>query len=530
MSYLVVGSIFSVGTSVLWCLWSRFERTLQSCIFQIVASRFDLSYHHLRNVTNIVTITRILERLQLRTHTYLWQHEVNVDSDDSIMTGYIRLPVHAWFLWVLSLLGISHYIWISDRANEIIAVGQTEFLHALFRVSNMCANCAVPEEELEALRVLLRPSSPRTGAENRCVQCERFVSLVLQFVLLFIIALASQQFFILAFWPVSVFVSAHWWWRGTLRHQRSKLTSVVAKFYCFMSMILQLIFFIFVALASQQNFVLVLFPVCALWFAYLWYQEAFGRCSSHVTPCVSTLWCKLHGGMQHVWRREIEQNTVEEELLLETFLPDSAKESETLADVPTPEQESAAIADMDVDLSHYCLVVVRGNWFDGSFRRKRPALAEQGSTDSRHRLAGCRAFAMPLCQDMPHHVAATLQTDCVLYVCIHNPMIECPMIEMQELIKKASRTVALAVILPPIEELDAALSAGALSRIRGNNETKYVATYCDWSSWLMTMTSGIFQDIALVIPYTSSACLSHSQAWKCVHRITDHVTIADVEL
>ena len=98
MHYLVVGSIFSVGTSVLWCLWSRFERTLQSCIFQIVAIRFDLSYHHLRDVTNIATITRILEQLQLRTHTYLWQHEVNVDSDDSIMTGYIRLPVHAWFL------------------------------------------------------------------------------------------------------------------------------------------------------------------------------------------------------------------------------------------------------------------------------------------------------------------------------------------------------------------------------------------------------------------------------------------------
>ena len=209
MHYLVVGSIFSVGTSVLWCLWSRFERSLQSCIFQIVAIRFDLSYHHLRDVTNIATITRILEQLQLRTHTYLWQHEVNVDSNDSIMTGYIRLPVHAWFLWVLSLLGISHYIWISDRAHEISAVGPTEFLYELFRVSNMCANCAVPEEELEALGVLLRPSSPRTGAENRCVQCERFVSLVLQFVLLYIIALASQQFSILAFWPVSVFASAH---------------------------------------------------------------------------------------------------------------------------------------------------------------------------------------------------------------------------------------------------------------------------------------------------------------------------------
>ena len=103
VKYLVAGSVFSVVTLALWRLWGRFERSLQSFIFQIVATRFNLSYHNLQGVSNIVTITRILDQLQLKTHTYLWQHEVNVDSDDSIMTGYVRLPAQTRFLRVLSL-------------------------------------------------------------------------------------------------------------------------------------------------------------------------------------------------------------------------------------------------------------------------------------------------------------------------------------------------------------------------------------------------------------------------------------------
>ena len=73
VKYLVAGSVFSVVTSVLWCLWARFERSLQSFIFQCVASRFKLSFHNLQGACNIVTITRILDQLQLKTHTYLWQ-------------------------------------------------------------------------------------------------------------------------------------------------------------------------------------------------------------------------------------------------------------------------------------------------------------------------------------------------------------------------------------------------------------------------------------------------------------------------
>ena len=112
LKFLVVGSVFSVATSVLWFLWGRFERSLRSCVLQRVATVFEVSHHNLQSVSNIVTITRILHRLHLHTHTYLWQHDANVNGDDRIMTGYVRLPTRTWFLWILSLLGIDRKDWV----------------------------------------------------------------------------------------------------------------------------------------------------------------------------------------------------------------------------------------------------------------------------------------------------------------------------------------------------------------------------------------------------------------------------------
>ena len=123
--YLLIGGAFSAGTSVLWFLWNRFSRSLHSHVFQHAAAVFALSSHSLQQVNNIVTIARILDQLGLRTHTYLWHHDANIDGDDSIMTGYVRLPSKTWLLWWLSVLGISHYIWISHDAGQMVAVGPT---------------------------------------------------------------------------------------------------------------------------------------------------------------------------------------------------------------------------------------------------------------------------------------------------------------------------------------------------------------------------------------------------------------------
>ena len=467
VKYLVAGSVFSVVTSVLWCLWARFERSLQSFIFQCVATRFNLSYHNLQGVSNIVTITRILDQLQLKTHTYLWQHEVNVDSDDSIMTGYVRLPAQTWFLWGLSLLGISHYVWVKHDAREIVAVGPTDFIHALFRVSTDCANCEVPGKEMESLGSLLRARTPRTVAEGRCVWCERWIIISLQSVLLVLNAVKFHRWFLVTVLAVSI-----------------------------------------------------------LCFVYCWCQAAFRRCGAELTSALAMFWRKRSG----FWRlrRSDANDTFAEgaEALLSIGQPslELTETAELESGAATPTEEPPASGELDMDVPHYSVVIARGNWYEVSFRRRLPTSIGQSAVE-RQDMQGCCVYAMPLRVEMPDYLAARVQTDCVLYVCIHNPMTETPIIEMLELMKKATRTVALIVILPPIETLDNALSSASSLRLHGNKETKFVATYCDWASWLTLLTSGVFAQMWLVMPYCSSTCLAESQAWYYAQRIARSETL-----
>ena len=172
LSWLVIGSLFSVGTSAVWFLWSRVSRSLHSCIFQFVSRIFALSRHRFKDVSNIVAVTRILGQLGLNTNCYLWQHDANVEAGDKIMVGFIRLPTRTWFLWLMAVMGISHYIWIDDDAREIHITGPTEFVLVLLRLSNVSANRTTSVEEVESLRLTLRLSSTSNSGERTCLFLE----------------------------------------------------------------------------------------------------------------------------------------------------------------------------------------------------------------------------------------------------------------------------------------------------------------------------------------------------------------------
>ena len=442
VKYLVAGSVFSLATSALWCLWVRFERSIHSCIFVLVARRFSLSYHRLHNASIIVTVSRILDQLDLKTNTYLWQHEVNIDSDDSIMTGYIRLPASTWFMWLLALLGISHYIYISDDANEMVIAGPTDFVFALLRLSSTCSNCAVSADELNSLSALLCVRSCRNSAEWKCRLCERCILLMLQCSALVLTGLTFKSGYVLAFLGMSI-----------------------------------------------------------LWFAYTW-------CRDWISESVVMV-----ASGESVFSESGSESELNESLF------ESVQPAEHVVLVTKAPDVQWSGPDADVDFTHYSVLVSRLTWFEVSFRRPLAITTEQFSLVLRSGSPVSNVYAIPLHVGMLHHVAAHVDTDCVLYMCIHNPMVDCPFIEMQELVKKATRAVALVVLLPPLEELDAALSASSPLRVHSQKETKYVATYCDWAAWLMLVSSGVFAHIALVLPHSTSEYLSQSQAWACAQRI-----------
>ena len=187
-------------------------------------------------------------------------------------------------------------------------------------------------------------------------------------------------------------------------------------------------------------FIVAFLPVSSFLSAQCWYREALLRHRDELISFVAMSWCKFYVLLHHRLRQSSDNGTVEEAPLLELFLNATADECVAIPDPdnsdPTPTQECPASAESDMGLSHYSLVVARGNWFEVFFRRELLTRTGQTSFDSRQSMIGCRVYAMPLRKDMSDYVAARLQTDCVLYVCIHIPMADCPMIEMQELAKR----------------------------------------------------------------------------------------------
>ena len=443
--YLLIGSLFSAGTSVLWILWSRCEESLKSCIFQHVADAFALSAHSFKDVTNMPTITRILEHLHLRTHTYLWQHDANIDGNDRVMTGYVRLPAQSWFLWILSLFGISHYVWVNHDAREIVFVGPTDFIMGVLRASNTYTNRAIPPAELERLHALLHEPALSNHAERRCVRCERCFLAAGQMALLVCTACSSQ------IW----------------------------------------------------HFKLALWMTLMGWGYFCWYKYCRPlRNADNWSPLLRASTAPDTRGPADM---EPEQHAPDDDDY--RALPNDANE---VHDSPAPNEAYT-------DTTRYSLVISRGPWFEiPVVFDKAPCAGVK--IPSLHMHAGeqsTASYAVPLHREMLDSLLAQVTTNCVLYVCMHNPMVDCPLQEMRELTKKTQQTVALVVLLPPLEELDAALSRPSVLRVNGGKETRYVATYCDFSLWLSVMTSGIFAHIALVFPYKHEATLKTSAAWAC---------------
>ena len=429
--FLVMGSVFSVVTSVLWFLWNRCYTSMDSCIFTFVSRKFSLSKHHLRNVTNIAAITRLLAQLELDTHSYLWQHDANVEAEDKTMVGYVRLPTRTWLLWLMAMLGFSHYIWIDDKAREILIVGPTEFVQALLRLSNIAANRMASRHELHNLRATLRLKTIDNPCEWRCMCCERIVGY--------------------------------------------SLTCACA----------------YVAITTHCSTALSILTL----FSFL---------------CLATS-CKEHYCSEQV-QDESDTDTSEKDPA-EECSEDDGNDYAVIA-----HKHSENISETFLDGNLYSVVVARSSWFEVSFQAQFPLASQppdiflsRGSTE-------LHLYAIPMTTNMPQHVASRTQTQEVLYVCVHNPLVDTHLLEMRDLIKKANRTVAIIVLLPCAELLDTELDVASRMRVHGSNETRYMASFSDWHAWLLLFSTGVFSHLALALPYRSEESLQSSELWTIASR------------
>ena len=99
----------------------------------------------------------------------------------------------------------------------------------------------------------------------------------------------------------------------------------------------------------------------------------------------------------------------------------------------------------------------------------------------------------------------TSADECLPYIVHHNPMTDPPILEIWDLLGKAQgvlaeRHIFVIVLLPDIVALDRTLEQGVRCRVSHPKNSGYVASLADMSDFLIRMSSGAIQRVALVFP------------------------------
>ena len=102
-------------------------------------------------------------------------------------------------------------------------------------------------------------------------------------------------------------------------------------------------------------------------------------------------------------------------------------------------------------------------------------------------------------------------------------MVEVNLVELADLLRKADKGIILVIVLPVLEHLEQALAVypSASARLHANKESRYVATLADLSTWLMVLSTGIFPNIIVILPFNCRETLSESLLWQLVNKSID---------
>ena len=101
---------------------------------------YGIEEHQFYNVGNIGAMTHVLRQSGLRTGRYRWTHDANVETGDSFQIGILRVPSQSWFVSLLAVLGLKHFVWVKDDGSETHVTAPAQCITTLLRVSNAAAN------------------------------------------------------------------------------------------------------------------------------------------------------------------------------------------------------------------------------------------------------------------------------------------------------------------------------------------------------------------------------------------------------
>ena len=104
-------------------------------------------------------------------------------------------------------------------------------------------------------------------------------------------------------------------------------------------------------------------------------------------------------------------------------------------------------------------------------------------------------------------------------------MLDVNFCEVKELLGKASRGVALLVILPVCEHFSLALESAGSARSLLGKDARRVSTFADLSSWLPNLSSGLFHKVILIRPFINREDMTSTPLWYLLNSHLPHVDI-----
>ena len=153
----------------------------------------------------------------------------------------------------------------------------------------------------------------------------------------------------------------------------------------------------------------------------------------------------------------------------------------------------------------YTLLTCRGPHYEGSqqvkFTMNHPDRQDIKCTEGKAHL-----YTIPNIAYVADHVAARTRCSAqgeLLYICVHNPFTDVPLVEGLDILRKnPSQPKVVVVILPRLENLAKQMASNAsCSVFMVDHKTRIIRTQMDFEQWMAQCSAGVIHKLIFIIPH-----------------------------
>ena len=452
---ILATSISSITTAVLYLFqkccgncWSN----VGSVCFQTFANVLELDEETFYKVTNLLTLPRIFEQLELQTFKVVWNHDANAQTGDYVQYGWLRLPTKSYVLAFLAVCGVTHYAYIPFDLKTVEVVGPAHAIRMLIDLSNEAATSSLDEAQLRALRQVFGFGDTWTTADKKCVLWERR--------LIFVV----------------VIITSLW-------------------FACVLQ--LRLVYFI----AWLLGVVTLAMAVCMLLSRL---QSRRYRLNMPVDMEVALTGASVSSSTR--------VPPAPPSNATETHTSDVVSEVHDI-NIATTANGCPRNEIDDSNSVVYSLLLARGHYFEvvqqAYVTPRLDSIVNFGVEARMYAVKMQPNFVRYLAE------RTVIPEKALLHICVYNPLIDPYLTDIyQNFQKGVDRENLLLIILPPLPNFDACLQTAKMQRARTASSTQFVGTLGDYETLLLQMTAGFMRRLVFVFPTDENTPNPNAHAWQ----------------